>query len=47
MSNSESEKICKNCGHRLQDHLQENGRCSGNVSEDHPWCVANCEKFWE
>ncbi len=48
MSSSESkEKFCKNCGHKLQSHLQENGRCKGDANEGHMWCIANCEKFWE
>ena len=48
MSNFESEKLCKNCGHRLESHLQEDGRCKGDANEDdHQWCIANCKRFWE
>ena len=50
MSNSESENnICKNCGHKLQSHLEEkNGRCNGDLNDDsdYSWCITNCERFW-
>ena len=51
MSNYESEKnICKNCGHKLQSHLKENGgKCHGDLNEDsnYLWCISNCRKFWD
>ena len=42
------EKICTNCGHKLEFHLEEEGgRCKGDEGEDCQWCIANCERFWE
>ncbi len=48
MSDSESEvKFCKNCEHKLESHLNESGKCAGEGDKDHPWCIANCQRFWE
>jgi hypothetical protein len=48
MSNFESEeKVCKNCGHKLQSHLKKRGKCEGDASVDNQWCIANCDRFWE
>jgi len=48
MSSSESEeKLCMNCVHGLQSHLQDDERCKGDGNEGYQWCIANCERFWE
>ena len=44
MSNSEFEE--KHCGHRLQSHSKDVGHCNGDGNDGHPWCIANCKRFW-
>lgn len=50
MSNFGSDsKICKNCGHGFESHQNKTRKCIGepDQKEKHPWCIANCQKFWE
>ena len=52
MSNfeSDSKKMCKNCGHGIESHQDQTGKCMGEMDkqkEEHPWCIANCQKFWK
>ena len=50
MSDTESvDNLCKNCGHKLQYHLEEKGgKCVGdNDHDDLGWCIANCQGYWD